>query len=154
MPGGTSNPPEGRKPTRGDANTSRPLTRYETRRTGTAVTAVANEDVRDAAGARSFLEERLLLCPPGELATHASLATCLHQVSKMSGIGALAASAVRSVAILLEEMEDTAINETVRDAVISQFNELTLDMRNLVTDVKEKIDTHMQQYWAVNQPIK
>jgi len=92
--------------------------------------------------------ERLLLCPPGEPATHASLATCLHQVSKMSGIGALAASAVHSVAILLEEMEDTAIDETVRDAVISQFNELTLDMRNLVTDVKEKIDTHMQKFPA------
>ena len=56
------------------------------------------------------------------------------------------ANAVRSVALLLEDMKETVINETVRDAVISQFNELTLDMRNLVTDVKGKIDTHMQKF--------
>jgi len=43
-------------------------------------------------------------------------------------------------------MEETAINEMVRDMVISQLNELTLDMKTLVTDVKDKIDTHMQKF--------
>ena len=41
-------------------------------------------------------------------------------------------------------MEKTIINEMVRDAVISQLNELTLDMKTLITDVKEKIDTHIK----------
>ena len=85
---------------------------------------------------------------PPRRAGHSRLSHNVPPSAKMSGIGALAASAIHSVAILLEEMEDTAINETVRDAVISQFNELTLDMRNLVTDVKEKIDTHMQRFPA------
>ena len=83
-------------------------------------------------------------CPPGELATNASLVTCLHQVSKMSGVSRLASNAIRSVAFLLEEMEETTINEMVRDVVISQLNELTLDMKFLITDVKEKIDTHIK----------
>jgi len=43
-------------------------------------------------------------------------------------------------------MEDTAINRTVRDTVISQFNESTFNMRNLITDVKEKLDNHMQKF--------
>jgi len=88
MPGGSSNLLEGRKTTKENANANRPLTRNETRRTGTVITTPpTSEDIHDAVGARSYLEERLLLCPPGEPATHASLSSCLHQVSKMSGIG-------------------------------------------------------------------
>jgi len=64
----------------------------------------------------------------------------------MSGIRSSVASAIHSVTLLLEEMEETAINETVRDAVISQLNELILDMKTLITDVKDKIDTHMQKF--------
>ena len=87
MPGGTTNPTEGRKTTKENASTIRPVTSGETRRTGVTVAPVMSGDVRDAEGARTFLEKHLLLCPPGEPATNASLVTCLHQVSNDGGNG-------------------------------------------------------------------
>jgi len=146
MPGGSSNLTEGRKTTKENANANRPLTRHKTRRTGTVITSLStSENICDVVGARSYLKERLLLCPLGEPASHASLSSCLHQVSKMSGIGSSVASAVCSVTLHPEKLKETAINKTVRDTVISQLNELTLN-KTLITDIKDKIDTHMQKF--------
>ena len=131
MPDGTGskNPLEGRKT-----------------RAGTATTpSVGNNfDVHNALEGRKFLEKHLLLCPPGEPITYTSFASCLHQISNMTGVTKTAANAIRAIALLADEFEETAINETVRDAVNTQLTELTLDMKSLVADAKEKIDAHIQ----------
>jgi hypothetical protein len=90
------------------------------------------------------LEEHLLLCPPGEPTTPSSLSVCLHQISLMSGISKPAINAIRTVAFMIEEMEETTINETIRDAFESQVTEFTSDMKLLIEDAKEKIDTHLK----------
>jgi hypothetical protein len=90
------------------------------------------------------LEDHSLLCPPGEPATPSSLSVCLHQISLMSGISKPAINAIRAVAFMIEEMEETTINETIRDAFESQVTEFTSDMKLLIEDAKEKIDTHLK----------
>ena len=52
------------------------------------------------------------------------------------------ANAIRAVAFLTEEMEENLISEVVRVAVLTQVNELAVDIKSLVKDAKEKIDTH------------
>ena len=66
----------------------------------------------------------------------------------MEGVGGLAARAICSVTLMLEKI---VINEIVRNTVIFQLNKLTLDMKTLITDVKEKINTHMQKLPAEAQ---
>ena len=62
----------------------------------------------------------------------------------MSGLQKPVINAIRSVAFLLDELEDTQINETVKEAFDSQTNEFTIDMKTLIDDVKEKIDAHLK----------
>ena len=54
------------------------------------------------------------------------------------------ATAIQALALLADEFEGTMINETVRDAVISQLSELTSDVKLLIDDAKQKIDEHIQ----------
>ena len=107
-------------------------------------TVLTKEDVHNANDGRRFLERNLLLCPAGEPPTITSLSYCLHQVSEMKNIKPPIANAVRAVAYMMEEMEENAVNELVRDAVISQTNELAQDMKCLVEDAKEKIGDHIK----------
>src|SRR6266545_5537035 len=145
MSTGTSNP-EGRK-TRENIAANRPITRNDTKCTGVAVPPPSTgDDIRDATQGRFFLEEQMLLCPTGEPTTNSSLIACLHQISNMKGATKLVASAVRAMAFLIGELEETAVNEIVRDAVITQLNELMADVKLLVDDVKEKIDDHMKSF--------
>lgn len=103
-----------------------------------------NQDIKDSLEGRKFLEKHLLLWPEGEPPTHTSLATCLHQVSAMPGVHKSAINAIRSVAFMLEEMEDTQINISVKEAFDSQITEFTSDMKTLVEDAKEKLDVHFK----------
>ena len=70
----------------------------------------------------------------------------------MSGITKTVATAVKSATCLAEELEETSINTFVRDAVNSQLNELTLDIKMLVNDAREKINEHVQNIPAVKAP--
>src|ERR1700678_591263 len=90
-----------------------PSTRPNTRRTGPPVMLEEQQDIRDALDGRKFLEKCSLLCPPGEPSTHQSLAICLHQISVMAGIPKQMINAIRSVAFLLDELEDIQINTTL-----------------------------------------
>ena len=98
------------------------------------------QDINDPLQGRKFLEKHLLLCPEGEPPTHTSLATCLYQVLAMAGVSKPVLNAIRSVAYLLEELEDTHINSTVIEAFDSQITEFSSDMKMLIEDAKEKID--------------
>ncbi len=146
MSTGTSNSKSRRASRENPVAANRPATRNETKYAGTTVSPpAAVEDICDVTEGRAFLEEHMLLCPAGELASNASIAVCLHQISKMKGMNRQTSNAVWAVSFLIEEMEETEINTTVRDTVITQLNELTLDVRLLVTDTKEKIDEHLQK---------
>ena len=101
-----------------------------------------HQDVKDSLEGRKYLEKHSLLCPPGEPPTHQSLSTCLHQISALAGVPKQSVNAIRSVAFLLEELEDSQINVTVRDALDSQMTEFTSDFKMLIEDAKERIDEH------------
>lgn len=118
--------------------------RTGTRSTGTSVIIEDLQDIKNPDDGRKYLEKRLLLCPPGEPPTHTSLATCLHQISAMRGIPKPVIDAIRSVAFLLGELEETQINLTVKEALDLQINEFASDIKVLVEDAKEKIDSHIK----------
>ena len=126
------------------ANTSRPNTRNDSRKTGTTFMLEEDQDIKDSLGGRKYLEKYTLLCPAGEPPSHTALSTCLHQISAMAGLHKPAINAIRSVAFLLDEMEDTQINETVREALDSQMTEFTSDLKLLIEDAKEKINDHIK----------
>ena len=62
----------------------------------------------------------------------------------MAGLQKPAINAIRSVAFLLDEMEEMCINETVKEAFDSQITEFTSDMKLLVEEEKEKINEHLK----------
>src|SRR5271168_4534848 len=118
-----------------------PSTRPNTRRTGPPAMIEEQQDIRDVDG-RKFLEKCSLLCPPGEPPSHQSLATCLHQISAMAGVPKQMINAIRAVAFLLGELEDTQINTSLREALDSQMTEFTSNFKILIEDAKEKINEH------------
>lgn len=118
--------------------------RDETRSETDSLILEERQDIKDSQEGRKFLEKHLLLWPEGEPATHASLATCLHQVSAMAGIHKTVINAIRAVAFMLDEMEDTQIHLSVKEAFESQVTEFTSDMKTLILDAKEKLDSHFK----------
>ena len=86
---------------------NRPTTRTETRCTGGNPISEEQQDIKDATEGRKYLEKHSLLCLPGEPPSHTSLTTCLYQVSAMAGIQKPILNAIRSIAFLLEELEET-----------------------------------------------
>ena len=121
-----------------------------TRKTGSNIaTPEESQDIKDSLEGRKFLEKYSLLCPAGEPASNGSIAYCLHQISVMAGIPKQAVNAIRASAFLLEEIEELAINETIRVAFDSQITEFTSDMKTLIEDANLKIDQHLKE--AVEQ---
>ena len=70
----------------------------------------------------------------------------------MSGVPKQAVNAIRASAFLLEELEETAINETIRIAFDSQITELASDMKILVEDTGVKVDQRIKD--SFEQVIK
>ena len=130
--------------TRGKNQTEKPNTRAEGRSDSDPLIPEDNQDIKDSLQGRKFLERHLLLCPEGEPPSHTSLATCLHQMSAMLGVQKTVLNALRSVAFMLEEMEDTQINIAVKEVFDSQMTEFTADMKALIIDAREKLDGHFK----------
>jgi hypothetical protein len=63
----------------------------------------------------------------------------------MAGVARPVLNAIRSVAYLLEEIEDSHINSIVKEAFNSQIKEFTSDMKLLIEDAKEKIGGHLKE---------
>jgi hypothetical protein len=114
-------------------------------RDGNSSTPEPQQDINDAKEGRLFLEKHLLLCPAGEPPTHASMATCLHQVSAMAGVAKPVVNAIRAIAFLLGEMEGTQINDILKEAFDIQITELTSDMVTLIEDAKSKLNEHFKE---------
>ena len=77
--------------------------------------------------------------------TPTSLTYCLHQISAMQGISKPIKNAVRTVAFLLEEIEEYMMAENIRDTVNTQLSTLTEDLQLLTTEIKDKIDTQLDK---------
>jgi hypothetical protein len=131
------------KPTAGKTNPIRPNTRNETKKTGTT-TPLTKDNVHGPSDGRQYLEKFLLLCPAGEPVTNVSMSNCLHQISEIKGIPNKIFNAVQAAAFLVGEMEENTIHEVVREAVVSQINELAQDLKDLIEDAKDKINNHVQ----------
>ena len=128
-----------------EKNDAATATRSSTRRrNGSLSTPDELQDIKNAQEGKKFLERLSLLCPPGEPVTHGALSVCLHQIAAIQGVPKQAVNAIRSAALLLEEMEDDAVNETVRAAFASQITEFTSDMKLLVDDVNTKIGEQLK----------
>ena len=142
-------PLEGRKNMKNNpippTNINRPITRNEMRKTGTSAIVEEHKDIQGAMEGRKFLKICLLLCPLGESVTNSSLLTCMHQIARIANVLKQVINTIHALVFLIEEMEETTINEIVRDAVLIQLNKLTIDVRLLVKDVKEKIDKHIKK---------
>ena len=123
---------------------SNSTTRPNTRKNGSSFILEDLQDVNDSLEGRKYLEKHSLFCPPGEPVTYQSLATCLHQISALAGLQKPAINAIQSVAFLLDELEDSKINKSVKKALNSQMNKFASDMRRLIEDAKEQIDNHLK----------
>ena len=55
------------------------------------------------------------------------------------GIPKPAVNAIRAVAFLLEELEDTHLHQALKDTLDIQVNEVTTDIKLLTEDTREKI---------------
>lgn len=51
-------------------------------------------------------------------------------------------NAMQSVAFLLDELEETQINSTVKEAIDTQISELTSDMKILIEDKRKNNRPH------------
>ena len=120
-------------------------TRANARKTNSNVSVPEEmQDIKDCRDGRKFLEKHSLYCPPGEPASNSTLAYCLHQISAMPNVPKQTVNAIRATAFMLEEIEEMAINETIRIAFDSQITEFTSDMKILAEDVNAKIDGHLK----------
>lgn len=122
------------------------------KRNGSVTTPEELQEIKNATESRKYLEKYSYLCPPGEPTSNAALAYCLHQISTLAGIPKHAVNAIRSAAFLLEDLQEIAINETIRSAFDSQITEFTSDMKLLVEDVNIKIDERIKE--AIEQAIE
>ncbi|KAF8150045.1 hypothetical protein B0H34DRAFT_666701, partial [Crassisporium funariophilum] len=111
------------------------------------------KDIEDAKAARKFLEKGLLLMPPGEPITHQSLLTCLHQILAIMILPKQVKNAVRAVAFLIDKMEEHTIHKAVRDAVNSQLNKFTADLKNTKTSTDSHMDGKLKELSVATDKI-
>ena len=63
---------------------------------------------------------------------------------ELAGIQKPVINAIQSVVFLLDELEETQVNTTVKEAINHQINKLTSNMKLLIEDVKEKFTDHIK----------
>jgi hypothetical protein len=66
------------------------------------------EEIQDPKEARTYLEKMQLIVPPGEIISPGLLSMTLHHISKIKNVPKQAINAIRSVAFLLDEMEENS----------------------------------------------
>ena len=122
---------------------NRLTTRQETKRLGRTLIAEDNEEIKDIRKGRRYLEEKQLLWPPGEPITLSAIVACLHQTSALANVPKPVINVIRSIAYILEEVEKTAMQEALKDAIDSQMNELHKNFATLVSEATERVDAHL-----------
>ncbi|KAF8808246.1 hypothetical protein BYT27DRAFT_7210952 [Phlegmacium glaucopus] len=103
--------------------------------------------INTAREGRSFLESRLLLVPEGAPATTSTLSAALFQIAATK-IPREAAQAIRSVAWLLDEMEEDAVAATARDAVNTQLSYMNDELRTLTEHFRTTLSEEVEKQAA------
>ena len=123
------------------------ITRGSARLTQKTITNEELEEIQNSTEARFYLEKTQLIVPPGQEPTIGLLATAIHHVINYK-LPKPATNALRAIAFLMNELEETAIHQTVRDSVTTQFNEMDTDLKDFVTDATRRIDEHIESKMA------
>src|ERR1700735_4381487 len=75
------------------------------------------EEIHNATEARIHLEKTELIVPPGQSISPGTLSTAIHHITNYKGLPRTAINALRSVAFLLDELEENSLREIVRDSI-------------------------------------
>ena len=131
------NSPEGSQTTAG-------MTRPTGRHSQKTIINEELQEIQNSTEARSYLEKTLLIVPQGQEPTLGLLSTAIHQVTEYRGVPMQATNALRSIAFLLNELEENTLHEAVRDSVTVQLNDMGSDLKEFVTDATCWIDKHLE----------
>ena len=104
--------------------------------------------VNTARGGCNFTESRFLLVPEGAPVTSANLSAALFQISAIAKVLREVIQAIRSLAWLLDEMEEDTMASTARDAVNAQLEYMNEELRLLTdhfrTTLSAEVDKQME----------
>ena len=106
------------------------------------------EEIQNSTEAPHYLEKTQLIVPPGQVPTLGLLATAIHHVSSYKPMPRPAINTLQAIAFLMEELEETALNQTVQDLVTFQLDVLGTDLKDFVTDATCRIDEHLENKMA------
>lgn len=95
--------------------------------------------VNTARAGRAFLEKHLLLVPAGVTADVNNMASAMFQVSALPGVPGMACQAIRALAFMLEELEESALSAATRDAVTEQMEYMREELRDVTAGIKDSI---------------
>jgi hypothetical protein len=123
------------------------LTRGSARLNQKTITNEELEEIQNSTEARFYLEKTQLIVPPGQEPTLGLLTTAIHHVLNYK-LPKPATNALRAIALLMNELEETALHQTVRDSVTTQINEMGTDLKDFVTDATRRIDEHIESKMA------
>ncbi|KAF8813547.1 hypothetical protein BYT27DRAFT_7084352 [Phlegmacium glaucopus] len=101
--------------------------------------------VTDVSVGQSFLESRLLLVPKGHPVTPSLLAATLFQIAALDKIPREAMQAIRAAAYLLEEIEETAIAATAREAVNDQLTYMNDELKTMTDHFSTMLQREMEE---------
>ena len=119
------------------------VTRGSAQLTQKTVTNKELEQIQNSTEAHFYLEKTQLIVPPGQEPMIGLLATAIHHVINYK-LPKPATNALRAITFLMNELEETAIHQTVWDLVMTQFNEMGTDLKDFVTDAMRWIDKHIE----------
>ncbi|KAF8802024.1 hypothetical protein BYT27DRAFT_7215721 [Phlegmacium glaucopus] len=94
---------------------------------------------------RTFLETRLLLVPEGAPVTLVTLSAALFQISASAKIPREVVQSIRSVAWLLDEVEEDAVAATARDAVNAQLEYMNDELKSLTDHFRSTIGAEVEK---------
>ncbi|KAF8807108.1 hypothetical protein BYT27DRAFT_7287771 [Phlegmacium glaucopus] len=101
--------------------------------------------INTAKTGRDYLETQLLLVPGGVPATPATLSSALFQISAMARIPKEVMQVIRSVAWLLDEVEEDTVAATARDAVNSQLEYMNDELKTLTDHFRTTISAEVEK---------
>ena len=103
-----------------------------------------SQEIQNSTEACFYLEKTQLIVLPGQEPTIGLLTMAIHYVMEYKGVSHQAINALRSIAFLLNEIEENAIHETVRDSVMVQLDTFSTDLKDYITDATKQIDEHLE----------
>ncbi|EDQ99743.1 uncharacterized protein LACBIDRAFT_315285 [Laccaria bicolor S238N-H82] len=119
------------------------------RAAGSAEIDKDEQEIGDSEKGRSYLEDKLLLIPQNAPLTLGALAMALCQIAALPGVALPAINTVCAVTFLLRDVELGAVAEDIRDIAITQFTELTSDLREFTEGLRVKVMEELEKKMEV-----